>query len=114
MALHRESGRRVHYHSHREPDEHDAAFGGISSGDLPFTRLSSCAESDADEMGEHTIRKPAVFLDRDGVLNRPLVRAGIPFPPVHPGEFELYPDVVEGCAQLKTGGFLLVVVTNQP
>jgi len=65
-------------------------------------------------MGEHEIRKRAVFLDRDGVLNRPVVRDGLPFPPARAEEFELYPDVIDGCSQLKKAGFLLVVVTNQP
>jgi D-glycero-D-manno-heptose 1,7-bisphosphate phosphatase len=65
-------------------------------------------------MGEHEIRKRAVFLDRDGVLNRPVVRDGRPFPPARMEEFELYPEVIEACAQLKEAGFLLVVVTNQP
>jgi D-glycero-D-manno-heptose 1,7-bisphosphate phosphatase len=65
-------------------------------------------------MGEHKVRKRAVFLDRDGVLNRPVVRDGRPFPPARLEEFELYPDVIDGCAQLKEGGFFLVVVTNQP
>ena len=65
-------------------------------------------------MGEHKVRKSAVFLDRDGVLNRPVIRDGLPFPPASADEFSLYPDVVEGCAQLKHAGFLLVVVTNQP
>ena len=65
-------------------------------------------------MGEHEIRKRAVFLDRDGVLNRPVVRDGRPFPPARLEEFELYPDAVNSCAQLKEAGFLLVVVTNQP
>ena len=65
-------------------------------------------------MGEHEIRKRAVFLDRDGVLNRPVVRDGLPFPPATAEEFELYPDVADGCSQLRKAGFLLVVVTNQP
>jgi D-glycero-D-manno-heptose 1,7-bisphosphate phosphatase len=65
-------------------------------------------------MGKHEIRKRAVFLDRDGVLNRPVVRDGLPFPPARIEEIELYPDVVDGCAQLKKAGFVLVVVTNQP
>ena len=64
-------------------------------------------------MGEHKINR-AVFLDRDGVLNPPVVRGGRPFPPAHIDEFELYPDATEACARLKTAGFLLVVVTNQP
>lgn len=65
-------------------------------------------------MGEHEIRKRAVFLDRDGVLNRPVFRDGLPFPPARVEEFELYPDAADGCAQLQQAGFLLVVVTNQP
>jgi D-glycero-D-manno-heptose 1,7-bisphosphate phosphatase len=65
-------------------------------------------------MGKHEIRQRAVFLDRDGVLNRPIVRDGLPFPPARLDEIELYPDVVDGCAQLRSAGYLLVVVTNQP
>jgi D-glycero-D-manno-heptose 1,7-bisphosphate phosphatase len=65
-------------------------------------------------MGEHEVTRAAVFLDRDGVLNRPVIRNGLPFPPATLEEFELYPDVAEDCAQLKQAGFLLVVVTNQP
>ena len=65
-------------------------------------------------MGEHEIRRRAVFLDRDGVLNRPVVHEGLPFPPARVDEIELYPDAVHGCAQLKEAGFLLIVVTNQP
>ncbi len=55
-----------------------------------------------------------VFLDRDGVLNRAIVRAGLPYPPASVDEFELVPDAAEACAALKSAGFLLIVVTNQP
>jgi D-glycero-D-manno-heptose 1,7-bisphosphate phosphatase len=65
-------------------------------------------------MGDHQLSRRAVFLDRDGVLNRPVVRDGLPFPPANVSELELYPDVVEGCRDLKDAGFLLIVVTNQP
>lgn len=58
--------------------------------------------------------KRAVFLDRDGVLNGAVVRAGKPYPPGSAAEFALLPGVAEVCARLKTAGFLLVVVTNQP
>ena len=56
----------------------------------------------------------AVFLDRDGVLNRATVRDGKPYPPATLSEFELLPGVVEGCRRLKAAGFVLVVATNQP
>jgi D-glycero-D-manno-heptose 1,7-bisphosphate phosphatase len=60
------------------------------------------------------IGKRAVFLDRDGVINRALVRDGKPYPPASLGDFEILPDVAPACAKLKSAGFLLVVATNQP
>lgn len=56
----------------------------------------------------------AVFLDRDGVLNRALERDGKPYPPTSLAEFEILPGVPEACRKLKAAGFLLVVATNQP
>ena len=59
-------------------------------------------------------RRRAVFLDRDGVINRPLVRDGLPYPPQRWEEFELLPGVAAACADLKQAGYLLIVATNQP
>ena len=56
----------------------------------------------------------AVFLDRDGVINRALERDCKPYPPRSLAEFEILPEVPAACAKLKAAGFLLVVVTNQP
>ena len=56
----------------------------------------------------------AVFLDRDGVLNVPMIRDGLPYPPQSIEEFRLYPEAPEACALLRQAGFRLVVVTNQP
>jgi D-glycero-D-manno-heptose 1,7-bisphosphate phosphatase len=56
----------------------------------------------------------AIFLDRDGVINRPLIRDGKPYPPLTVDDFEILPGVTEACQVLKKLGFLLVVVTNQP
>lgn len=56
----------------------------------------------------------AVFLDRDGVLNRAIVVEGTPHPPANPAEFEVLPGAVQACKELKQAGFLLIVVTNQP
>lgn len=56
----------------------------------------------------------AVFLDRDGVLNVPEIRDGLPFPPQTLAAFRLYPEAPEACALLRQAGFLLVLVTNQP
>ena len=58
--------------------------------------------------------RPAVFLDRDGVLNRAVVRDGKPFPPSGPEELELLPEVASSLHDLKAHGFALFVITNQP
>ena len=58
--------------------------------------------------------RKAVFLDRDGVLNRAIVRKGKPYPPVNLAELEILPGAVEACDVLHGAGFLLIVVTNQP
>ena len=63
-------------------------------------------------MGVDTLR--AVFLDRDGVLNRAIIRNGRPCPPASLDELEILPDVPDALAALKESGFLLLVVTNQP
>jgi len=64
-------------------------------------------------MGINEVKR-AVFLDRDGVINRAITRDGLPFPPMSLGDFEILPGVPETCVRLKAAGFLLVVVTNQP
>lgn len=58
--------------------------------------------------------RPAVFVDRDGTLNRQLIRDGQPHPPQTLAEFELFDGVPVACAQLAAAGFTLVVATNQP
>ena len=56
----------------------------------------------------------AVFLDRDGVLNRAIVRDGKPYSPGSLEEVEILPGVREPLERLRAAGFLTVVVTNQP
>ena len=56
----------------------------------------------------------AVFLDRDGVINRAPVRDGKPYPPASAAEVEVLPGVPDALERLRRAGFLLVVVTNQP
>lgn len=64
--------------------------------------------------GQEAPSRRAVFLDRDGVINRALERGGVPRPPAGLAELEILPGVPEACEQLKRAGYLLVVVTNQP
>ncbi len=51
--------------------------------------------------------KPAVFLDRDGTLNREVGYIG------DPDALEMLPGVSTALARLAAAGFALVVVTNQ-
>jgi D-glycero-D-manno-heptose 1,7-bisphosphate phosphatase len=57
---------------------------------------------------------PAVFLDRDGVLNRSFDEDGTPVPPRRLADLELLPGAAQACRRLSEAGLLLVVVTNQP
>lgn len=56
----------------------------------------------------------AVFLDRDGVINRAEVRDGKPYPPVSLAAMEILPGVPEALRALHAAGWMLIVVTNQP
>jgi D-glycero-D-manno-heptose 1,7-bisphosphate phosphatase len=58
--------------------------------------------------------RKAVFLDRDGVLNRALVYEGRPYPPLTLDGFEILPGVPEALGRLHDAGFLLIGATNQP
>ena len=55
----------------------------------------------------------AVFLDRDGVINRVSVRGGLPYPPDSLDQFEFLPGAVQAVESLRRAGFKVVVVTNQ-
>jgi D-glycero-D-manno-heptose 1,7-bisphosphate phosphatase len=59
-------------------------------------------------------KRCAVFLDRDGVINRAPVRDGKPCAPATMAEFEILPGVAEALRALDEAGFLLIVATNQP
>lgn len=56
----------------------------------------------------------AVFLDRDGVINRVIQREGRPYPPSCLAEFHYLPGVDEAVLALHKAGFCLIIVTNQP
>jgi D-glycero-D-manno-heptose 1,7-bisphosphate phosphatase len=65
------------------------------------------------ERGETALSR-AVFLDRDGVINRAFIRDGKPYAPTTIEEFELLPSVTKAIAALKNAGFRVIIVTNQP
>ncbi len=58
--------------------------------------------------------KHAVFLDRDGVINRVILRDGLPYPPNTLDEVEVLPGVMTALEKLRKASYLLIVITNQP
>lgn len=60
------------------------------------------------ERGSLATPAPAVFLDRDGTINRDVVHLKAP------GQFELIDGVAGAIARLNRSGYLTVVATNQP
>lgn len=65
-------------------------------------------------MGIDRLTRPAVFLDRDGVLNRAVLRNGRPHPPGSIDELEIPDGTLQALDRLRAAGFELIVVTNQP
>jgi D-glycero-D-manno-heptose 1,7-bisphosphate phosphatase len=56
----------------------------------------------------------AVFLDRDGVINRSILVNGVPKPPLTIEDVEILEGAVYAIKILKAHGFIPVVITNQP
>jgi mannose-1-phosphate guanylyltransferase / phosphomannomutase len=52
--------------------------------------------------------RPAVFLDRDGVINKEVSHLS------DPAQMELIPGACEAIRRLNEAGYLVIVVTNQP
>lgn len=64
--------------------------------------------------GDTPAERRAVFLDRDGVLIRAVVRDGRPYPPATLDDMEILPGVADTLLKLREAGYLNIVVTNQP
>jgi D-glycero-D-manno-heptose 1,7-bisphosphate phosphatase len=71
-------------------------------------------EVNAEAETQKSEKARAVFLDRDGVVSRSLVRNGLPFAPTTFNDFEILPEAANACRRLKQAGFILIVITNQP
>ena len=56
----------------------------------------------------------AVFLDRDGVINRNEVREGRPHGPRTLAQLVILPGAREAIAAFRAAGYLVIVATNQP
>lgn len=60
------------------------------------------------------MKKRAVFLDRDGVINKIVFREGQPESPRSLEEFVMNDGIRETARKLKDAGFRVIVVSNQP
>ena len=58
--------------------------------------------------------KKAVFIDRDGVINKAIVKNGKPYSPINFNEFIVLPQVSEALNLLKRLNYVNIIVTNQP
>jgi len=58
--------------------------------------------------------KRAIFLDRDGVVNRSDVVDGKPYAPRYLKNFDFLPGVIDAVRAIQRAGFPVIVVTNQP
>ena len=67
-------------------------------------------------MGVRQIMNKAIFLDRDGVIDRPVFSntSGEFEPPHRVEDISLYPWTLEGLKIAAENGFLLFIVSNQP
>jgi len=59
-------------------------------------------------------KNKAIFLDRDGVVVKSIIRNKKGYAPLNLREFKLMPDIKEPCKKLKKKGFLILIITNQP
>ena len=60
------------------------------------------------------MKERAVFLDRDGVINKAILRDGKPYSPRKFDEFVINDGIKEVVQHLKERGFKVFIVSNQP
>ncbi|MEC8074326.1 MAG: HAD-IIIA family hydrolase [Pseudomonadota bacterium] len=56
----------------------------------------------------------AFFLDRDGILNKAIVRNGKPYAPITDEEFKINTKFLSTIKYLKSLNYILIIITNQP
>ncbi|MDB2363384.1 HAD-IIIA family hydrolase [Candidatus Pelagibacter bacterium] len=59
-------------------------------------------------------KNKAFFFDRDGILNKSIIKNNKPYSPIFPRELNLNRDLLSFIKKLKKKGFLIIVVSNQP
>ena len=58
--------------------------------------------------------RKAIFLDRDGVINKIFIKNNLPFSPPSFDLLEILPGVKESIKRLKKLNFICLLITNQP
>jgi D-glycero-D-manno-heptose 1,7-bisphosphate phosphatase len=56
----------------------------------------------------------AVFFDRDGVLNRAVIKNNMPFPPYRLEDLQIDEYAQDAVKRIRERKFLLICITNQP
>ena len=59
-------------------------------------------------------KNKAFFFDRDGILNKAIIKNRKPYSPKYPGEFILNRSFINFIKKLKKKNYLIIVVSNQP
>ena len=59
-------------------------------------------------------RRPAIFFDRDGIINEVVMRDGAACSPREASAFRFKPGIREAFQSARDAGFLRIIVTNQP
>jgi len=75
-----------------------------------FRMIEKDLENGLVDRMNFSVNRPAVFFDRDGVLNREIPGRGI----LKPDDLELLPGAARAIELVNRAGLLSVVVTNQP
>jgi len=65
-------------------------------------------------MRRKTEMRPAIFLDRDGVINNAIIRNNKPYPPANLNDVVFLPGIYEAIKSLQTAGYMIIIITNQP
>jgi len=60
------------------------------------------------------IKNKAIFLDRDGVINKSIIKNGKGYAPLKFKNFKLYAGVENACKKLKKKKYKIIIITNQP
>ena len=60
------------------------------------------------------MKNKCLFLDRDGIINVPLVKKNKPFAPTEISQFRLYKNLNKTLNYIKKLNYLIIIITNQP